>query len=259
MDLDHFLQRFLATFPEDRHERPAPAGDFADPCPDVTGMASPRKLQLLNLAVSCLPEDGSECYFEVGTYQGKSLIAALLGQRHCSVVACDNFSEFGSSSATDNATTLRANLERHGLADQVRFYAEDFQTLLPRWAAAGLPRIGVYFYDGAHDELSHYAAIRSAETLLADAAVVVIDDWRQAPDSQSYAEAGTQRALRESAHDWNVRWVLPARYNGDRELWWNGVAVLTFRRRRPESSRTIVEACPWKSAVGADGPAQVPR
>lgn len=32
-----------------------------DLCPDVAGMASLKKLKLLNLAAACLPENGKEC------------------------------------------------------------------------------------------------------------------------------------------------------------------------------------------------------
>src|SRR5258708_6387068 len=51
--------------------------DRQDPCPDVVGMTSPRKSRLLNLAVGFLCGT-PECYAEIGTYQGKSLIAALV-------------------------------------------------------------------------------------------------------------------------------------------------------------------------------------
>jgi hypothetical protein len=90
--------------------------------------------------------------------------------------------------------------------------------------------IGLYFYDGAHDEDSQYEGIRQAEPLLAGKALVIVDDWRFAEDSRSYAQRGTQRAIAESANEWQLLYELPARFNGDRALWWNGVAVLAFRR-----------------------------
>lgn len=191
-------------------------------------MASPKKLQLLNLAVAQLPEDGRECYLEVGTYQGKSLIAALMNNRNRFAVACDDFSEFDDGSTS---TTLESNLRRYRMLNRVRFYNESFQSLFQRWNAEQLPPIGVYFYDGAHDELSQYEALRKAEPLFADSALVIVDDWRHASDSGSYAEIGTKRAISESPNDWSTRYVLPARRNGDLGLWWNGVAVLTFKRR----------------------------
>jgi predicted O-methyltransferase YrrM len=200
-----------------------------DPCPDVCGMASPRKLRLLNKAVEFLPAGGDECYLEIGTFQGKSLIGALQGNAGRSAVACDNFSLFEDPVAPRNQALLQENLARYGIAGQVRLFDCDFRELLGRWKEDGLPPVGVYFFDGPHDEESQYLGVRLVEDLLADEAIVVIDDWRLAADSESYAEAGTRRAVAASSHRWTIEHVLPARYNGDRELWWNGIAVLRFQ------------------------------
>jgi predicted O-methyltransferase YrrM len=204
-----------------------------DPCPDVVGMASAKKLALLSTAVSFLPVSGEECYLEVGTYQGKSLISALINNPGRCAVACDNFSLFEDDAAPKNRVALERNLARYGLSDRVRFFDRDFRDLLSAWDDERLPSVGVYFYDGAHDEESQYLAIRLAERVLAEWAVVIIDDWRFAEDSDSRAEAGTKKAISESTNEWRIEHVLPARYNGDLEQWWNGVAVLSFRRRVP--------------------------
>ena len=200
-----------------------------DPCPDVVGMASVRKLRLLHRAVSFLPAAEPECYLEVGTYQGKSLIAAMLHNFGRSAIACDNFSLFDDRRA--NRAVLDLNLSRYGLSERVRVFDADFRDLLSRWRDEGLPTVGVYFYDGAHDEESQYLAIRLAEPVLSDRAIVIVDDWRLAEDSDSRAEAGTRRAIAGSCQGWKIEYVLPARYNGDLDQWWNGVAVLSFRRR----------------------------
>jgi hypothetical protein len=202
----------------------------ADPCPDVAGMTCERKLRLLNRAVSFLPEDRAECYLEVGSYQGKSLISALLRCPGRFAVACDNFSLFDDPVSPRNKAALLNNLSRYQLSDQVRFFDCDFRELLANWRREGLPSVGVYFYDGAHDEESQYLGIRLAEPLLADQALVIVDDWRYAEDSRSFAEKGTKRAIEESPNRWRIEHVLPARYNGDPDQWWNGLAVLTFQR-----------------------------
>jgi len=179
--------------------------------------------------VSLLPGDSSECYLEVGTYQGKSLVAALRGNRGRLAVACDDFSQFDADGS--NRTTLKLNLQAYGLSDQVKFYDTDFRKLFAKWHDEALPKIGAYFYDGAHDRLSQYDAIRLVEPLLADQAVVIVDDWRFAEDSGSYAEEGTKMAVTESSNLWTVLRILPARYNGDRDQWWNGLGILGFARR----------------------------
>jgi predicted O-methyltransferase YrrM len=201
-----------------------------DPCPDVAGMASIKKLKLLNLAVRFLPSNGSECYLEVGSFQGKSLVAALIGNSHAHAVACDNFTLFDDPNSPKNFDILKQNLARYRLSERVQFFDCDFRELLAGWNARQLPRVGVYFYDGAHDEESQFLGVRMVEDLLADNAVVIVDDWRHAEDSESYAEAGTQRAISDSPNKWAITHVLPARYNGDLEQWWNGVGVLRFER-----------------------------
>lgn len=237
MKLEYFIQKFEELFPEHRRDKPRGFWEkiklfraFNDPCPDVEGMASLRKLHLLNLAVSFLPTNGEECYLEVGTYRGKSLIAAMVGNLNRTAVACDNFSEF-TSSATESVSIFQKNLAKYELSDNVHFYNEDFKALFEKWQSYNLPPVGVYFYDGAHDDLNQYEAIRAVEPILANEALVIIDDWRFAEDSGSYAEVATRRAIAESPNTWHIQWILPARRNGDLDMWWNGVAVLRFSRK----------------------------
>jgi predicted O-methyltransferase YrrM len=235
MDVATFTARFERSFPGNRASRPAPLyanrllRGFFDPCPRVTGMTSIRKQRLLQLACACLGEH--ECYLEIGTYQGKSLISALLGNPRGVAVACDNFSEF---TKTNSLAALERNLRQYGVRERVTFYDADFRTILDP-TRIPLP-VGLYFYDGAHDEESQYIAVRQAEPLLADEALVLVDDWRYAEDSQSYAKNGTERAIAESANAWRLLYELPARFNGDRALWWNGVGVLSFRRVTPAAA-----------------------
>lgn len=196
-----------------------------DPCPKLEGMASIKKMQLLNLAFKFLKED--ESYFEVGTYKGKSLVAAMRGNDPRHVFACDNFSEF--QDRGNSVNELERSLSLYGLRDRVRFLNGDFREfMLP---SVINERVGLYFYDGAHDEQSQYDGIKLVEPFLSDEALVIVDDWRYASDSASFARSGTMRAAQESENYWALIYELPARYNGDMEMWWNGVGVLSFMRK----------------------------
>jgi len=231
MDTSKFCARFDNTFPRDKIATPTFLyGNrilriFFDPCPIVIGMSSIKNQRLLNIAFSCL--DTNESYLEVGTYLGKSLISAMLGNSERKIYACDNFSQFAFSNSFER---LQNNLRKYKLDKSVTFYNEDFLEVLNKDKIA-VP-VGVYFYDGAHDESSQYLAIKKVENLLSDEAVVIVDDWRFAEDSKSYAKVGTEKAIAESSHEWKVLYELPARYNGDRAMWWNGVCVFSFRRRK---------------------------
>ncbi len=218
MDVAKFAASFNATFMP-------PQGKFSDLCPNVRGMTSPKVQRLLQLGVSCLPDD--ECYFEAGTYQGKTLIAAAQGNDSRIIFSCDNFSEFAQDqrAATE---LLQRNLRLYCSEEQSRriesnFHADDFRRVFG--AGHVTYPIGFYFYDGAHKAASQRDAIVHAEEHLADAAVVVIDDWDFAP-----VRPATVAAVEESVHDWKLLYELPARFNGDRETWWNGVGILTFHR-----------------------------
>lgn len=231
MQVQAFREAFWRQFGKERNE---PNYSYWDPlvarevdlCPDVEGKLSIKKQQLLNLAFRFLAE--GEAYLEVGTYHGKSLLSALLNNSVRPVYACDNFSEFD----VNCLELTQRNLQRYGVRDRVTFYNCDFLTIFDR---GKLPEpIGLYFYDGAHDFKSQYQAIKLVEPFLADEALVLVDDWRFAADSGSYAKAATQQAIHESSHHWRVMYELPARFNGDQAMWWNGVAVLSFERSTNE-------------------------
>lgn len=194
-----------------------------DLCPSVYGMASIRKLQLLNLCYASL--EGSEAYLEIGTYHGKSAIFAMLGNPLQPTYICDNFSEFQDEQTED---TLYANLDKFNLFDKIRFYGADFRNICYKQFLS--EPIGLYFYDGAHDFESQYDAIKLVEPFLAPESIVIIDDWNWKLDPDSPVKPGTMKAISESSNNWELLYDLPARYNGDMEMWWNGVAVFGFRK-----------------------------
>src|SRR5262249_9733727 len=110
----------------------------------VRGLTSPGVLQLLNLAVGFL--EPGECYAEVGSFQGATLIGALLDHPHARAHAVDNFSEFDPSGR--NLSILNQNLSTFGLERQVSLHNQHFeQFFLERQTP--LSPLGVYFYDGA--------------------------------------------------------------------------------------------------------------
>lgn len=228
MDTNAFRKAFWTMFEGAKRNEPddslldARVQMSRDLCPDVYGMLSLKKQRLLNLAFSMLPE--GEAYLEVGTYMGKSLLSAMIGNPRRPVYAVDNFSQFEENSFP----VLKDNLERYGLYERVHFCNGDFREVYTPEILRD--PIGLYFYDGGHDYESQYLGIKLVEPFLADEALVLVDDWRLAPDSGSYAKDGTLQAVAESNRQLKLLYELPARYNGDRGMWWNGVGVLSFKR-----------------------------
>ena len=222
MKIDNFISEFTFYFPNDEIHKVSTLFEdkftrsFFDPCFLVNGMTSIKVQKLLHIAFSCL--EATECYFEIGTLSGKTLISAIKDNIDRKVYACDNFSEFQGT-----YEILIRNLERYGLTDKVIFYESNFRNIMNK-ERIGLP-IGVYFYDGAHDENSQYDAIRRVENLLSDEALVIIDDW-----AWEGPRLGTERAVKESSHRWKMMYELPVRYAGDHAMWWNGIGIFSFNR-----------------------------
>jgi predicted O-methyltransferase YrrM len=176
MNTTQFHREFEALYPNEAYAIPdellfSPfVAQKEDLCPDVQGMLSLRKQRLLNLAYRLLPP--GEAYLEVGTYHGKSLLSAMLNNPLRPTHAVDNFSEFEGNSLA----VLQKNLANYGLADKVTFHDADFRTI---YTPENLPQpVGLYFFDGPHDEQSQYDGIHLIEPYLASDALVLVDDWR---------------------------------------------------------------------------------
>lgn len=229
MNIMKFKKQFDKQFPYDKIGKVTLAYEYTfirkmfDPSPSIIGMSSIKKLRLLHLAYSFL--EPNESYLEIGTYTGKSLISTIANNKRRTTYACDNFSEFNDTSSEN---ILLKNLEIYGVKNDVIFFNSDFRQILnDRFIKHP---IGLYLYDGAHDFESQYQAIKLAEHLLSDNALVLVDDLRFADDSHSYAKAGTLKAIEESKETYELLYELPARNNYDHAMWWNGIGVLAFSR-----------------------------
>lgn len=226
MDVDAFLRHAEDdVFAGDPHDGALSDPAHAELVQDVAGMTTAREVAVLNLAARLLPPD--ECYLEVGTFKGRSICGATRGVDTGCFVAVENFVEFGMSGRAARAE-LEANLARHCAGKDVRLIEGDAFAVLRSGAAVDRP-VGVYFYDGEHTRLSHYLALGVVEPLLADEALVLVDDatW-------PLVQLAHRRFL-EAHPAWTIvrRW--DARTNDDPE-WANGLHALRFRRGdRPRS------------------------
>jgi predicted O-methyltransferase YrrM len=212
VDADRFareLPRLFARYPRSKSPRDR---RFAPILEDVGGLAKENNLALLNLAASLLAP--GESYVEVGSFKGLSLIAAMLGNAG-DFVGIDNFSLGGGS-----RKQLEANLRRHGLGGHTILEGDAFRLLAG--GALGDRRVGVYYYDAAHDYGSQVRGLRLIEPYLADHALLIVDDtdWEQ-----------VARALRDYLAS-QPRAELLVKLDGKdlgQPWWWEGVQVLRWR------------------------------
>jgi protein O-GlcNAc transferase len=211
VDADRFLRELPALFddfPRSEHPRDR---RFA-PVLEVENLASENVLALLNLAASCLGPD--EAYVEVGVFHGASLIAAMLGNEGHRFLAVDSFAFEGSG-----LEKVEANLERFGLPRPELHVGDAFE-LVPEGALNGT-RVGVWYYDAAHDYDSQVEGLRIAEPLLVPGALVILDDtdWTDVERAIDDYLAGQPRARRLLTIEGKGRGF---------PQWWEGMQVLVW-------------------------------
>lgn len=135
----------------------------------VHTMARPRFLATMNKLAQCLRRD--EIYLEVGSYQGGSLIGTLLNN-NAKAIAVDSFTSWPENNGIEiiNNFTKQFNVNA-----RMTLIAKDFHDY---FADPELKlNIGLYYYDGAHDEQSTYEGLEAAWQFISeDYGMIVLDD-----------------------------------------------------------------------------------
>jgi hypothetical protein len=144
------------------------------------------------------------------------------------LIAMENFQEFGmlARSARDE---LADNLRRYTPGARMQLVEGDCFRLLADAQAVPEP-VGVYFYDGGHTWLAHYLALGVVEPLLADEALVLVDDasWPLV--------ARATRSYITRHPGWTM--LRDIRAEGDHDpRWANGLMVLKWQRPARSASR----------------------
>jgi predicted O-methyltransferase YrrM len=210
---------------------------FAAVAAEVPGFTTPAELAVLNLAARMLP--AGEAYLEVGTFKGRSLCGTLLDAPDRSYLAVENFQEFGMVAGSSRAELAR-HLDRYVAGHRLVLHDADCFRLLARPDPVPEP-VGVYFYDGAHTELAHYLALGVVEPVLAEEALVLVDDA-----SWPMVAAATRRYLRRHPGWTELRDIRAPRDHDSR--WANGMLLLAYRRP-PGAAHRMTGDVRWRRAV----------
>jgi predicted O-methyltransferase YrrM len=218
MDVEAFAAELPRRFDGDVSADHPVDRRFAAVVERVPGMSTEHALTVLDLAVAGL--GAGECYLEVGSYRGRSVVGAMLHHPGRQAIAVESFAEFGVDPDRTRAE-VESTLREFGVADRVRLVVGDAFRGLDRSAVP--EPVGVYFYDGAHSRVAHYLGLALAEPLLAERALVIVDDWSW-PQVRSATEAYLDRhpgyrvvAEMSAAADFDPRWC-------------NGLVVLAWQR-----------------------------
>lgn len=219
--------QLLAHLDELISERPYDARNerFREIIQSTGGMATPNKLALLNGAARTL--ETGEAFVEVGTYKGTSIIGASSGIAEKPFYTIDDFSLFSGP-----RQECLENLAAHA-GPNVHLVEGDVWTILanPPWQGP----VGVYFFDGGHEFQDQWNAFVAIEPLLADDALIIVDDTRF---TQVRA---ANRAYTAGRREFTRLLAFRSAYNGE-PMWWNGIEVYHFLRRPPRDDSTTLGA-----------------
>lgn len=193
---------------------------------DVAGFTGTNELAVLNLAAAQMPAD--EAYLEVGTFKGRSIVAAAQGNEDKRLYAIENFLEFGMAGQEARAE-LEGNLVRFTGDVDIHLLEGDAFTLMAEPGLIDRP-VGVYFYDGDHSLLAHYLALAVVEPLLADEALVLVDDASWKVVQRAHKLFLKRHPGWEIVRTWDVT-------QADDPRWANGMHALVFRRADAKAQR----------------------
>lgn len=226
MDIPRFLAELDDAFSGDPQHTDAIDPRWQEIVGSVGGFTSANELAVLNLAARLLPE--GEVYLEVGTFKGRSLCGAVQDNAGTTFHAIENYLEFGML-GLEARQELHRNLQTWAADADVRLREADCFRVMAEPSEFSGP-VGVYFYDGAHTHLSHWLALGVVEPLLADEALVLVDDA-----SWPMVQRAHGRYLRRHP-GWEVVATWDAAVTDD-PRWANGLHALAFRRPSGASRR----------------------
>lgn len=183
---------------------------------EIDGMSSSKVRHVLNNICSL----ADTRYLEIGAWKGSTLISALYENNHVHATCIENFSDFNGP-----RNTFHSNVESYkslGKISPFQFIDADCFSI----DTSIIEKKNCYFFDGGHEVDDHLKAFTYYNSILDDTFICVVDDWNHKYDN---VRVGTRKAFKELNYKVQYEIELPARFNGDKDLWWNGlyVAVIT--------------------------------
>lgn len=195
----------------------------------VKNMNGAGNIQLLSRTCSFLEEN--ECYVEVGTHRGCTLLGASLGNENKMFYGVDNFTGHNSPRECAPFTTVEEGLQDaiKNLAPtgNVKYYKQDYREFLQKTKDVEGRKVGVYLYDGDHQLQHQYLGLKLAQFMLSDKAIVFVDD--SANNDRPAVWGAINRLLGEDKRFSLIREFIPKQgeMHGD---FWCGFVALKFER-----------------------------
>jgi hypothetical protein len=143
--------------------------DILSPLLHVQGMSTIAIAYIIYELTKFL--EPSEVYLNVGVWRGYSFLAGVLNKDVTSI-GVDNFSQFGGPKKEfmNNYQALRH--------EKSYFFDASYESYLETTHQS---KIGLYFYDGAHDYKSQLESLTRAEPFFSKNTVIIVDDTNNPP------------------------------------------------------------------------------
>lgn len=150
----------------------------------LEGMSGGKYRCFINNLVKIVPDPK---YLEIGSWIGSTACAAIYGNK-LKAVCIDNWSQFGGPKEK-----FESNIDLCLKDSQCNFsfIEKDFRKV----DYDSLGKFNIYFFDGPHEEIDQYDAIKYVQNALDDTYILIIDDFN-APQVRN----GTFNALRDLNH-----------------------------------------------------------
>lgn len=200
---------------------------YKDYLTKVRPMTGAGVVKLLNLCAKNIDDD--KCYLEVGTHRGSTLLGAALDHNKL-CYGVDNFLGHNSPEECYPFSSIE-----EGLCDAIKnvsngnvnYFKCDYLEFFNSRKDVNGKKVEVYLYDGDHGSNNQYLGIKCALPLLADDAIILVDDSAQQDSSAVWY--GIDRCLKEED---SLSFVTEF-YNdkpNDLDGMWNGIAILRYQR-----------------------------
>lgn len=116
-------------------------------------------------SVRRMPSDA--CYLNIGVWRGFSLFAGMAANQDKHCIGVDSFIQFGGPRRRFLRRFARLRSSSH------QFFDTDWRLYMKHQHTG---KIGVLFYDAAHDEQSQFDALVISDPLIIQGGIIIIDD-----------------------------------------------------------------------------------
>lgn len=198
---------------------------YAEVLEHVQGMTTPSNMHLLNLAVQQLGP--AECYLEVGTWRGATLIGALLGNDAYGVAIDNDTMDEHDGDKRSSMDVWIDNVERFEMTDRAGYIDGEIPSVWGGLLLQGVMRqrkVGVYFFDGDKStEQAAWEGIEGALPFLSSEALIVLDDANEI----NIRLAASKLCAAYPQHAFKIL-DIPTPGNCW-PMWWNGVIAIAWK------------------------------